>query len=46
MEHSIRISISPFLLLLLGVVSWYHIISVVDVVVDGVVGGVGGSISE
>lgn len=46
MEHFIRISISPFFLLLLGVVSWYQIISVVDVVVDAVVGGVGGSISE
>ena len=46
MELYIRISISPFLLLLLGVVSWYQIISVVDVVVDVVVGGVGGSISE
>ena len=46
MELYIRISISPFLLLLLWVVSWYQIISVVDVVVDVVVGGVGGSISE
>ena len=46
MEHYIRISISPFLLLLVGVVSGYQIISVLDVVVDVVVGGVGGSISE
>ena len=46
MEHFIRISISPFFLLLLCVVSWYQIISVVNVVVDAVVGGVGGSISE